>query len=202
MDDDCSDKLSVYDERHYTAFHAIKGAANMCLKAAQRRDAGWLYNQMIALTFYAMSFEALFNAVGNRLFEDWIEKYERMNSTEKLILLATNQNIKVDFNEEPWSSVRWVFSYRNDIVHAKPKLLTKHSVMTQASFDKREGLYPVSMTEKLSTLKNAERCKKALYAVRDTFIKNMNIDDLEGILSDGCTSVGTPIFEHSGKKTQ
>lgn len=196
-----TDKLHVKQARHYSAHHALLGTAYMALKSARKKESGYYYHQLIAITFSALAIEGLYNAVGDRLIDRWNKDFEGIKPHAKLRIICQHLQIEVDFSKEPWASVIWIFRYRNKIVHPKSSFLQNEVILDSSVYETRSGMYPESDLEKLTTLDNAERAVDTAITLKHLFVEHMSIDDSEGIISDGYTSVGTPVINTITPKT-
>jgi len=81
------DTLQVERERNFSAHHMLLGAARMAMEDSNKQRPGWFYSDLIAITFSALSIEALCNAFGNRFVPDW-KDFESSSPIAKLRIIC------------------------------------------------------------------------------------------------------------------
>jgi hypothetical protein len=188
-----SSKLySRVSERHYSAHHALLEAASRQLEITSKQQPGWFYNALIAITFSALALEALSNAVGDRLIADWKDDFESCSPAAKTRLLTDKLGIAFEKKNEPWHTINWLGKFRNQIAHPKPEMLRTEEVIGQAKHSLLETDAPESRLEREVTLVNAKRAVAAVRELKAKFCEKIPIEQLEGIATDGWSSLTEP----------
>src|SRR6478736_259908 len=102
MNRDPSATIRVRQDRNFCPHHVLIGVAKSALERAQKKEPGWLYDELVAMTFSAMALEALANAFGERLVVRW-KDYESASPIAKLRVVATRLEIPLpDLEKNPW----------------------------------------------------------------------------------------------------
>jgi hypothetical protein len=160
--------------------------ASLANKRAKKRERGWMYDELTAMTFSALAIEALCNSIGNRVFSDW-DDYESSSPNAKLRLLADRLGLKYTKEKEPWSTARWLVKFRNLIAHAKPELIVEEKLITQEELDKRLFDAPKSKLEKWINAGNADRAVRGAEDIKEALIRSMPSEDALGLAADAWT---------------
>ena|SRR5260221_2751064 len=179
------DRVLVQRTREFSAHHILLGTANMALESAEKKEPGWLYHELIAITFSALAIEAFANSFGERIIPLW-KHFESSTPTAKLLVIAQKLGVEVsNFDKEPWTTACWLISFRNKIAHAKPELISFNAVMTREEFDRKKKHYPPSKIELEITLNNAKRAVNAVEQIVLTFGEKVSPEKFYGLFSDG-----------------
>jgi hypothetical protein len=171
----------------------LLGAAQNALDGLDEAKPGWFYGSLTAMTTSALAIEALANAFGERLVEGW-EDFERSSPTAKLRLVCRELKIKLSFDQEPWSSVKWLLKFRNQIAHAKPKLITTSHLWTEEEYEAHRFDQPKSDLEGEITVKNAKRAYHAADSLKELWCSSIPPDEAEGLYGDSWS--GSAGIEH------
>jgi hypothetical protein len=131
----------------------------------------------------ALAVEALVNAVGYRVAEDW-PAFERLKAHEKLDWLATRLSLSREEDRDPWSTLRYLGGFRNDIAHPKPEQVVVERLLPQAGIEKSTFEIRKSRLEKEITLGNARRCLSAVNSLKDLFTDALDVEQRLGIYAD------------------
>jgi hypothetical protein len=189
-----SDKLRVTRKRSFSAHHMLIGAARMSLEDAEAKRPGWAYSQLTAITLCGLAVEAICNAVGERIVEDW-KDFENASPNAKLRLLCERLQVPYAKDQEPWSTVRWLIKQRNAIAHAKPQLLEEEHVWTRDEFDRKRKESPLSDLEKELSLGNAKRALKAVKEVLLRVTQAIPAENRFALYSDGWESSASMVHD-------
>ncbi len=181
MSDD--DKLFVSRERHFFAHHMLLSAAYTAVNNLDTNKNGWFDKSLIAITLSALAVEALANAFGKRLVKGW-EDFERAPPRAKLRLVCNELQLKLDFGKEPWTTVKWLLKFRNEIAHAKPMIIRTDHVLTHDEFEKYRMDRPASELEEQITVKNAKRAYAAVNRLKDIWCSRIDPGESFGLYSD------------------
>lgn len=176
-------KIKVERERQFSAHHMLISAARWSLDDAQLKRAG-SPGVLVAITLSALSIEAMCNAIGERVFQDW-KDLEGAPPLVKLRLLCHALNIPFDKETEPWKSARWLIQVRNRIAHAKPEFVREEKIVLQSQHNDRLVSYPKSKLEKELTLGNARRAVQAADYIKDALCTKVPPENAFGLWNDG-----------------
>jgi hypothetical protein len=191
-------KVNVTSERLFSAHHILLSTANVALRDAELQP-GKLQHQLIAMTFSALALEALSNTLGEQFVSNW-RHFEMAPVIAKLRTVADQLGIEnVDFDQEPWSGALWLMSFRNKVAHAKPERLKATKVMTEEQFRKTEFDFTQSKLELEISVANAKRAVETVRSILRNFFdrSRVTLEDFEGILSDECSRVVSPLVEEA-----
>lgn len=179
------ERVIVRKERHYSAHHYLLHIARLALKDAEDNEQGRTNNQFICMTFSALAVEALANAFGERLISHWSRDFESASPVAKLRIISDKLEVPIDFEKPPWSTALWLKSFRNNVAHAKPKLIVEEEEVSHESYEKDFYTAPKSKLEKDITMDKARSAYKAVSDIQSILIKQLSDEVLEGLLSDG-----------------
>jgi hypothetical protein len=191
-----TEKIKVTRTRNFSAHHILIGAANAALQDAESKRPGWFISELMAITMSGLALEAICNAFGKRIREDW-EEFESLNPIAKLILITENIGIKINYGIEPWGTSKWLYKFRNKIAHAKPEIVNVTYVWSREEYDKKEFEWPASKLESQISLENARRAVKCVEDIKLILFEKIDIDDKTGLYSDSYSGVAG-IFEEDG----
>lgn len=179
-----SKKLKRIRERNFSAHHMLIRVASRANERAKKREPGWMYEELTAMTFSALAIEALCNSIGSRVFADW-DDFESSSPTAKLRLLADRLGIKYAKDKEPWATALWLVKFRNLIAHAKPEVLVEEQVINEEDYDERVFDAPQSKFERWITPQHAARAVRGAQKIKDVLIGGMKPEDTLGLATDG-----------------
>ncbi len=182
------------EERPFFAHHMLLNVAALEVAAAESSELGRFNKCLTALVMSALAVEAIANAVGSRVVTAWAE-FEPLRPHEKLDVLTLSLGINANPADEPWTTLRYLGSFRNDIAHAKPEEVKKVRVLPQEGLDKTAFETPLSKLEREITLGNAKRCLIAVRALKGLLTDALPNDQRFGIYVDmwhGSTEVHQP----------
>lgn len=182
------------EERPFFAHHMLLNVAVLEIAAAESSELGRFNKCLTALVMSALAVEALANAVGSRVVPNWAE-FEPLRPHEKLNALTSSLGVEANSADEPWTTLRYLGGFRNDIAHPKPEEVTKVRVLSQEGLDKTAFTTPLSKIERDITLGNAKRCLTAVRALKGLLTDALPEDKRFGIYVDmwhGSTEVHQP----------
>jgi len=184
MKNSCSQLVRVERERPFSGHHMLLETARLGLENAEKEELGWLYHELIAITFSALALEAVANSFGHRLIARW-EEHDWDGPVAKLRMIAEHLGISdAELSREPWSSAAWLFRLRSKIVHARPELVRFDQVMPVQKFEKIRREPPKSKLELKISRKNAVRAVDAAEKILDLFLARTPTDKLDGLIGD------------------
>lgn len=184
-------KLRRTQERHFSAHHMLLNAARLALEAAEAKQPGWFNEALAAITFSALTIEAMGNAFGDRIVPDW-KDFESASPYAKLRLLAERLGMPYDKTSEPWATLWWLSKFRNGISHPKPEFLVEEKVIDEAEHDRHRFEAPESKLEREITIPNARRAVKALEEVKLKLCEKLDPEDRFSLFSDGWSGSTEP----------
>ncbi|MCK4790982.1 MAG: hypothetical protein KAV87_45035 [Desulfobacteraceae bacterium] len=135
------EKISVSKERPFSAHHMLLGAARAAIEDAESKRPGWFYSELMAITMSGLAIEALCNAVGERVIDNWND-FESSSPKAKVRVICKELDIEYKSEKEPWSSVVWLSKIRNDLAHAKPQLVNESYIWIREEYEKKDGFKP------------------------------------------------------------
>jgi hypothetical protein len=99
--------LRKTEERTFFAHHMLLHVADLEIQAAEKSRLGEFNRSLTAMVMSALAVEALVNAVGYRVAEDW-PVFERLKTHEKLDWLTNELSLVQEKDREPWSTLRYL----------------------------------------------------------------------------------------------
>ena len=196
MSEQPNDKVRVQREREFSPHHILIGAAQLALERARKPEPGWLYDELVAMTFSAMALEALANAFGERFVPRW-KDYESASPIAKLRVVALQLKLAdPDFSTAPWTFALWLIKFRNKVAHAKPESIKFDATMSRADFQRMRLELPKSKLELEISLEHAERSLQTVSSIFELMCKHAPQEKLPGLLFDSFS--GTVSGEKKG----
>jgi hypothetical protein len=171
------------EERTFFAHHMLLHASSLAITDAEATELGRFNNCLSAMVMTALAVEALANAVGTRVVEDW-PTFESLRPSEKIDLLVDLLSILRDETKEPWTTLRFLGGFRNDIAHPKPEEVTKEVLLPEIGLSKSAFEKPLSALEREITLGNAKRAYAAVHALKGLLTDALPPDARFGIYAD------------------
>jgi hypothetical protein len=187
--------MKIIKERSFAPHHTFLGAARVSLDLAKSRHPGWHYHEFTSIVMSALSIEALVNAVGGRVMDNW-KDFESSSPWAKLRLLCEHLGIEFNRTTEPWSTAKWLCGFRNKAAHAKPEELHEVKQIPGHAFDQERTEWPKSSLEREITLGNATRAFEAIQQIKLKLFNSMPEDTRSSIYSDGAIFSGS---KHEGE---
>ena len=171
------------EEREFFAHHMLLHAASLSIAHAEATQVGQFNNCLAAMTMTALAVESLVNAVGSRISVDWLE-FEKLQPHEKISNLISQLSIDRDSNIDPWSTIKFLGKFRNQIAHAKPELIVKDSHLSESALDCLTLVTPQSKLEREITVGNARRVHRAVEQLKGILTDAMPVEKSFGIYAD------------------
>ncbi len=176
-------RLSRKQVRTFSAHHMLLGAAHRAVEAAKASEVLRKNNCLVAITFAALSIEAMANVIGDRVLQDW-KDLESASPTAKIRVIAEHLKISFERSNEPWATVLWLAQFRNRIAHPKPEQITVESKVTQEELDQSLWEYPPSRLEREITLGNAKRAVSGAYKLKEVLCEPMSHEQRFGVIEE------------------
>jgi hypothetical protein len=140
---------------HRTLMGIARTSASACQPGSDEAPArAWRSQALIALTFTTLSLEGLANSLGEALCPSWRAQHERKSVEEKFKTIRKLLGIEIDWNKPPWSDVRVLMKFRDEIVHPKPEEVTLQRVVPDEELPEFDDI-PSSTVEQRMTPENA-----------------------------------------------
>lgn len=109
---------------HYKSYAAIFHIAEQLFETAEKQNEGRLLNLQVAPVFFAFSFEAYLNHVGEEEISYWSE-IERISYENKLTVISKHLGLKIDKSRRPFQTIKDLFRFRNRLAHGRTEHLKK-----------------------------------------------------------------------------
>lgn len=174
------------EERTFFAHHMLLHAAQLEIEDAEASELGRFNKCLAAMVMSALAVEALANAVGSRVSDDWAT-FEQLRPYEKIDLLVDRLGIQRDTLKEPWTTLHYLHylgGFRNDIAHPKPEELLSERVLPQAGLTRTAFDAPLSKLEREITPGNAKRAYAAVHTLKGLLTDALPAVDRFGIYVD------------------
>lgn len=148
--------IEVRGEQTTITYVYMYTGAKLMLNQATKSNNGSLYFVVSSLVYCAFTLESYFNHLGQLKHSDWNRTERNLPKLKKFIRLADEANIRYDFNIEPYSTLKLIFSFRDSMAHGKT---TCDPVST--SLDDFDGLLPnlvgLDSWRAFATIENAQK---------------------------------------------
>lgn len=153
-------KVRVERKRVVNTYVEMWSTSWAMLKVGSENAEGSYYQFMGSLVFTAFSFEAFLNHVGADIFPDRTWKcIERANVDDKLAAVSEKLGVVVDRGRRPWSILKDLFRYRNDIAHGKS--IKNHSKVDIIAMDDLNALAVEFLPTRWEEFVSAENARRA-----------------------------------------
>ena len=176
--------ISVRTERFYSAHHTLLRLAKHELEKAEAEEAGWANSQFSAITFSALAIEAICNAVGERVIDNWGD-FESCSPIAKVRLICEHLGTGYDASREPWGSFVSLCKTRNLIGHPKAEPIVYEAILTE--LEHKNMAYanaPESKLEKRMILDNAQKSVATVEKLIKLFCDKLTHEQKFGIEFD------------------
>lgn len=180
------DRKTRIVELHRTVYpHAyLYAAGRHALELAAAAPSGQFYSCMHAVLCAALAVEGYLNVLGSARVVGWTKIERKLSTREKLDFLLLNLKISADRGQRPFQTFSELLQRRDDLVHAKVKLLRKKEQQTLA--DGERPAYPEAQWELACTLDAATRFLDDAAAMIRTLHRAAKMtDDPLATLADG-----------------
>jgi hypothetical protein len=183
-------KIKITKEREFTPFHFLIYAARVGLEDAEKvtkEEKGistWTPHELMAITFSAFALEAIGNSFGDKLIQRW-KDFEYSSPIAKLRIVCEHLGVQPDFQQEPWASALWLISFRNEVAHAKPKLIKTEEIVSADNYFWPLHSEPPSKIEEQITLTNARRAVRTTQVILDLLYWKLKSDERASLFIGG-----------------
>lgn len=159
--------ILVRGEQTTNTYAYMHKGANFMLKQAKITDEGKLYLVVASLVYSAFAVESYFNHLGEIKFNDWRNTERRLSKLNKFEKLANLAEIKYDFDDRPYSTLRDLFRFRDSMAHGK----TTRDLISM-SIDSFDGCLPrIQVKGNWRDIATVEYAQQALDDTNDIITK-------------------------------
>lgn len=140
-------------DRSLRTYVYLYDVAYYAMKRAKESKEGEFFECITAMVFSAFCLEAYLNHLGALKIGYWDVLKERLRPYEKLQVLSHVMGYDIDYGRRPFQTLRSIFTFRNQLVHA-----TTEHLSVEAEIPAAEELpTPLAGWEESVTLGMAER---------------------------------------------
>lgn len=175
--------LAHTQTRELFGHHMLLHASELQLEAAEASEVGRFNHCLAAVVMTSLAVEALLNAVGSRVANDWAV-FERSNPIEKLSELRTVLQFPYDPSGSTWSTLQELVGLRNDLAHVKPQRFQQTNTYPEHVANKFLSRRPLSTLERQITVGNAQRFINAVQELKGILTNHLDPDLRFGIYVD------------------
>lgn len=159
-------------ERHFHPFHLLIDAAQETLDEMRNYQLGGSAFALSTILLSALAIEALANSIGSHKVANWSD-YESANPIAKLRIISSELKIDFKADESPWKEARNLIKFRNQVAHAKPKILKINKEIKEENL--HEILSPApSQFEREINYENAEIAFKTIDEIRSLLCSKLD----------------------------
>ncbi len=136
--------------RPYDEFFLL---SKFALKQAGEQKEYLYYYCIVAIVFCAFSLEAYLNHIGEKSYNIWDPKDNRLSPDKKLTCISELKNLVIDKKKEPFSYFGTIFKYRDSIVHSRTETISNWQKIENNEIPDM----PLLAWEKETTLEKAQK---------------------------------------------
>lgn len=183
--------MRMQRERLFSAHHMMLNSAYMAVEAAENKKEGWLYPELIAITFSALAVEAMANAIGLATVDRW-DEFESASPLAKIRIIGLHLHIDESrISKQLRDDLCWLIGIRNTIAHAKPEPISSNRIIERRAFQSIKLEPPSSELELELTPGNARRAWKTAQDLLQMLCERVPPEKSAGLLGDMFTDVGS-----------
>lgn len=112
-------KATIVGKIRSNTFGYMYIGARHLLEKSKENEEGQLYNLIGCILFCAFTLEAYFNHLGEKCDEDWNKKERKLSKLKKYEQFCKQLEITSDYSVRPYSTIRFLFEFRDFIAHGK-----------------------------------------------------------------------------------
>ena len=183
-------KIEIEHERIFKPYPELSRANRIILKNMKHKRDGWYYECLSSILISAFRFEGLLNQVGYHAIPFWKE-IERISWRRKLNIICNKFSITINTGERPFQTIFELFSFRDSVVHPKPKFLQQKRICEKQHLESARRSWPKTKWKKLCTIEFAERCYDDIRHVAKALCSEAEID-WDDFLTTGCAYTAGP----------
>lgn len=178
-----NNKICVEYERPFKPYPELTKANRVLLNNAAKKQNGWYHECLGSILLSAFRFEGLLNQLGYQTIPFW-DEIERISWRKKFNILCEYFSISVDTNERPFHTIVELYSFRNEFVHPKPRVLKEKQVFKRKDIKSHQNEHitslrknkPLTKWERKCKLEFAERCYTDIWDVARILCKGADVD--------------------------
>ena len=176
-------KIVIQYEREIRPHPSLSNGAYFMLQMAEEQETGRFYYLISSLMLSAFTIESYLNYIGEKHIASWKE-IEKESTIEKIKKIGAISSIDMDWGQRPYQTITSLFRFRNDLAHAKPKILQGKKIIREDSFED----YDVKdFWEDYPTIEHVRNAKSDILKVMEAMGRALG--DNSGILENGMTSI-------------
>jgi len=180
--------VEFQQRRYFSAHHTMLRIARYELSEARQIGSGYSDAAFISITMICLAFEAVCNAIGDKLVGDWKDLEPISSPSVKARIICMTLGIEYDKAAHPWKILSEMLTLRNKIAHPKPELIqTPPQRMSEEKYELRRTHRPHSKLESRMNPKTADDAILAVDAALKLWGEKLDEDDQFDILHDSWT---------------
>jgi hypothetical protein len=183
------EKMVVRKRRFYSAHHTLLRIARECVVGAREKRLGWRDDEFVAVVMSCLAIEAICNAFGEKVVDGWGD-FESSRPAAKLRVICARLGVDYQKDLDPWKTLRWMQTLRNEIAHPKLEFVEKTESMSLMEYEQRERSAPLSKIEAKITLESAQKSLLAVEKVLEILGEKLSEEDRFDILHDSWEGSG------------
>lgn len=180
--------VEMQKRRYFSAHHTMLRIARHKAAEAKGKGNGYSDAAFISITMSCLAFEAVCNAIGDKMIKDWQDLQQVSSPSVKARIICMTLGIEYDKNTQPWKTLSEMQSIRNKIAHPKPDLINVRNRIRKADWLSSKKDRPYSKLELRMTPKMADDAMTAVEAALCVWGQRLNEDDQFDILHEGWTA--------------
>ena len=188
-----SERIRAEKKRDFEPQHLLMRIAENALQDAEKKIDGWKNQEIIAITFAALTVEALANSFGSKLNLN-SNDFEKSSPTRKLEIICEELNIPLDWSTGHWATIWWLSNFRNKIAHPQPQPVSQSEIISLKKFHYTfHQELPPSDLENEITLGKAQNAVKAIDEIKWLFLSKDKCKQFASLCSDGFSGKASAI---------
>jgi ribosomal protein L31E len=164
--------IRMKGERHFHPFHLLIDAAQETLQEMSNYQMGSSAFALSTMLLSSLAVEALANSIGSHKVANWSD-YESASPITKLRIISSELEIDYKANESLWKEIRELVKFRNQVAHAKPKILKIDKKINEENLHELLNLPPSKIEQEIN-YENAEKAFKAINQLRSLLCSKLD----------------------------
>ncbi len=164
-------KNKIYRKRVDFVYPRILNGVKHFFINAKNNKTGGLYDHSACLVFLAFALESFVNFTGEKLFGHlWEENERKLKRSKRFKKILKELKINPDFKKRPYSTIKEVFDFRDNLAHAK--IYKKERIAVENLVDDDLSSFELkTWWQDYCTEKRAVIAKKDIYTVMNEIFK-------------------------------
>jgi len=176
-------KIRIEFKREMRPHPILSNGAYFMLHMAEEQEMGRFYYLISSLMLSAFTIESYLNYIGEKHIASWNE-IEKECTIDKIKKIGAISMLDMDWGQRPYQTIKSIFKFRNELAHAKPKILQGKTSIQEESFD---GFDVKDFWEEYPTIEHVRNAKADVLNVMEAIARALG--ENTGILEDGTTSI-------------